>query len=663
MDRAEPLGFPPGGREAAWHGAPPPRAATAKAGAGEGARARLVAALAAALILSLLAALLWTGPSRAEGRAASTAAPDAPLAAEEVVVGWFPLPPYVVATEHGPPSGFAAEVLSEAARDAGLRPVFRALSGPGEALEAVREGRVQALALLGVADERRDVVAYTRPFLEVRTGLFADAEAAERLAAARGAGDLGGARVGYQAGAIGRVLAEGLPGAEPTPVVGFANLMEQLSEGDLDAVVLVDATFDRGVFALKRRGLFARVGPWLRVTPIALAVDRRLPALAQRLDHALEGMQSGGRLAEIEARWFGPPAPWWTPARIGYAAAAVLGVALALGAALLWRVRERERAGRLAEARRFGAEQARLAEALAFKNAELESRSRDIERLLYVVSHDLKSPLVSIGGFARRLDRHLDQAEPDKARAASERISRNVQAMSELIEGILRLGRAGAGAAQLDWVEVDAVADMVGEALSSRLERARARLLVMRPMPVVRADPVLLRQALQNLVENALRYGCPEPGMTVEIVSRSRGGLVEIGVRDEGPGVPEKDQERIFDLYRRGLGTAEAEEGSGLGLATVRKIAERHGGRVSVSSRPGAGATFWIGFPVGPDVALAAHAAQSASPEPRRSFQANPFAFAAPDPAPDPSAETAADASSGPAPRAGGDDDRQRTAA
>ena len=118
---------------------------------------------------------------------------------------------------------------------------------------------------------------------------------------------------------------------------------------------------------------------------------------------------------------------------------------------------------------------------------------------------------------------------------------------------------------------------------------------------------------------------------------------MEIGVRDEGPGVPEKDRERIFDLYRRGLGaSASEEEGAGLGLATVRKIAERHGGRGSVDSRPGRGATFWIGFPVGPDVALAEHASAVGAAEPGRSWQARPFSFAAP--------EAGAPACVGPAP-------------
>ncbi|SFI39652.1 sensor histidine kinase [Albimonas pacifica] len=592
--------------------------------------AALRAALGAALALALLAAIAWPRPAPAQEAGTTQAGALGPAAAE-VAVGWFPLPPYIIATEDGPPSGFGAEVLSQAARDAGLRPAFRALSGPAEALEALRDGRVQALAVFGVSQERLATVEYTRPFVEVRSGLFSSARMAETLAAARAAGDLQGARVGYQAGGLGRSLAEALPGAEPRSIVGFSNLMEQLASGRVDAVVLLEEAFDRGVFALDQQGRFARVGPWLRVTPMAIAVDRRLPGLARRFDQAIEGMQAGGRLAEIEDRWFGAPPSWWTRARIAWVSAATLAGALVLGAGLLWQVRERERAGRLAEARRFGAEQARLAEALAFKNAELESRSRDMERLLYVVSHDLKSPLVSIGGFARRLDRHLEQGDPEKARSAAERISRNVQAMSELIEGILRLGRAGAGEARLDWVEVDRVADSVAEALAGRLERARARLIVMRPLPVVRADEVLLRQALQNLVENALRYGCLEPGMTVEIISRSRGGLVEIGVRDEGPGVPEKDRERIFDLYRRGLGaSAASEEGAGLGLATVRKIAERHGGRVGLDSRPGRGVTFWIGLPVGPDATLAEHAAGAAGLPPGQSFEARPFAFAAP---------------------------------
>lgn len=569
-----------------------------------------------------------TAPSAAAAPAAAGAAsvtgpPPAPAPARaargaeaegeapgDVNVGYFPLPPYIIDAPGEVPAGFAADVLTEAARDVALRIVWRAYRDPGEALAGLRRGEVQVLATLGVSEERRESLSFTRPLAQVRVGLFADAADADRLEGAWADGDLAGARVGYQAGSLGGALAAALPNGAPVPVPGFLELVRRLAAGEVDAAILVESAFERGAYALDSAASFARVGPWLRESALAIGVDRRLPGLARRLDAGVEALMTGGRFAEIEARWFGPQASWWSRARIIAAAGvAILTGACGLGVAV-WMMRERDRARRLAEARRFGAEQARLAEALAFKNSELESRSRDIERLLYVVSHDLKSPLVSIGGFARRLERHLEQDDREKAAAAAERISRNVQAMSDLIEGILRMGRAGTGQARLEWVEVDAVADAVAEQLSGRLERARARLLVMRPLPVVRADPVLLRQALQNLVENALRYGCPEPGMTVEIVSRSRDGLVEIGVRDEGPGVTEADRAGIFDLYRRGLGAAASkEEGAGLGLATVRRIAERHGGRSTVESRPGRGATFWIGVPASTASATAALAA------------------------------------------------------
>jgi len=230
--------------------------------------------------------------------------------------------------------------------------------------------------------------------------------------------------------------------------------------------------------------------------------------------------------------------------------------------------------------------------------SDLRAKTAEMQQLLYVVSHDLKSPLVTIQGFADLMGRHLEAGFGERAAEAAQRVQRGVRTMSRLIDDILELSRLSSRALKLDRVNLRDVVDEVVESLELPIRHAQATVTVLESLPEhIFADRGQLLRVLLNLMGNALKYGCPEPGGTVQIGGEQDPTEVRVFVRDEGPGIAPEHHERVFELFQR-LGADG--EGTGLGLASVTKAMERHRGRAWVDSVPGAGATFWFALPNSP---------------------------------------------------------------
>ncbi len=224
----------------------------------------------------------------------------------------------------------------------------------------------------------------------------------------------------------------------------------------------------------------------------------------------------------------------------------------------------------------------------------LRAKTDELEQLLYVVSHDLKSPLVTISGFVGILARHIAAQDTEKQQDAIARIQRGATTMERLIDDLLEVSRISSRELELESVSVDEVAREVVESLEAPLSAAGATVVIGSPLPRVRADRSQLLRALLNLVHNAIKYGCPEPGATIHITAERSGHETRIRVADAGPGIDRQHHVRVFQLFQR-LSTDR--EGTGLGLATVAKIMERHGGRAGIDSVPGSGSSFWLAFP------------------------------------------------------------------
>lgn len=223
-------------------------------------------------------------------------------------------------------------------------------------------------------------------------------------------------------------------------------------------------------------------------------------------------------------------------------------------------------------------------------------RSDDIKTaLLRAVSHDLRSPLTAIATAGEALSSpSLTDGERTELAAA---VSGEAQRLSRLIDKLLDLSRLQGGAAdpRTDWVAVE---ELLRAAIEETPHAAGFNVGIDRDLPLVRADAAQLERAFANLLENAARYGGDHP---VAVRARAVGQRLLIRIVDQGPGIPGRELERIFEpFYRAPERRGDGHVGSGLGLAVVRGFVEANGGRVWAESLPGQGTTFVVELPVEP---------------------------------------------------------------
>ncbi len=215
------------------------------------------------------------------------------------------------------------------------------------------------------------------------------------------------------------------------------------------------------------------------------------------------------------------------------------------------------------------------------------------------VSHELKTPLAAIRGFAETLrDGALD--EPPTARRFTDRILSQCRRLQELLDDLLILSRLEGVDAALDRepVDLDAVARRAVELLAPAAREKRVEIEIQaEPVPAVQGDAGNLERLLLNLLDNAIKYNRPDGKITVRVARCGAEALLE--VNDTGIGIPAESIPRIFErFYRVDKGRAREEGGTGLGLAIVKHIAQAHGGQVDVESRAGRGSTFRVRLPL-----------------------------------------------------------------
>lgn len=226
-------------------------------------------------------------------------------------------------------------------------------------------------------------------------------------------------------------------------------------------------------------------------------------------------------------------------------------------------------------------------------------KNKDLETLLFVTSHDLKEPLRAIESFSLLLqDRYADRLD-DKGKDFLRRIVRATQRLDQLLTDILNLSRAQRMEAPTQEVEAEALVGEVLRRLESQIKDTRARVVVRSPLPRVTVNVTWATQGLYNLIANALKFARPGEAPDIEIAAYEPTGQAEEGlqglvVSDRGPGIPPEHRERIFQLFARIVGREV--EGTGAGLAIVRQVAERHGGRAWVEARQGGGSNFIMTF-------------------------------------------------------------------
>jgi signal transduction histidine kinase len=238
---------------------------------------------------------------------------------------------------------------------------------------------------------------------------------------------------------------------------------------------------------------------------------------------------------------------------------------------------------------------------------ELKHSNKELDDFAYVVSHDLKEPLRGVASFAELLMLDYSEKLDDEARSRLETVKRLSLRMQKLIETLLHYSRVGKKKPEMKGNDLGALLEEVLDSLKVSIDESGAQVRIQKVMPIVKCDRVQMSEVFTNLIANAIRYN-DKTEKLVEIGWYKRaggGGETDLAisgyvadgecvfyVRDNGIGIAAKDHEAVFTIFKRLNSRNQYGEGTGAGLTIVRKIIERHGGRIWIESEVGVGSTF-----------------------------------------------------------------------
>ncbi len=230
------------------------------------------------------------------------------------------------------------------------------------------------------------------------------------------------------------------------------------------------------------------------------------------------------------------------------------------------------------------------------KVEQISDVNRELEAFSYSVSHDLRAPLRHISGFANKLERHLGDQADERAHHYIGVISQSARRMGQLIEDLLVFSRLGRGAMRMQPVDMQTVVEEARTMAESDIEGRRIEWKIA-PLPVVVGDENMLRMVWQNLLSNAVKYTGNCDVARIEVTTdRRKDGTYQFSVIDNGAGFDMAYAGKLFGVFQR-LHRASEFEGTGIGLANVRRIVARHGGKVWAKAALGDGATFSFSLP------------------------------------------------------------------
>jgi PAS domain S-box-containing protein len=241
-------------------------------------------------------------------------------------------------------------------------------------------------------------------------------------------------------------------------------------------------------------------------------------------------------------------------------------------------------------------EREKLVSALVARGAELARSNRELEQFTYIASHDLQEPLRMVGSYTQLLQRRYGDKLDADAKEFLQYAQDGAARMRDLIDDLLAYSRVGTRPAPFQRVALKALLDRVLSNLRGAIEQSHGTVTV-GVLPEVEGDPTQLAQIFQNLIGNALKFHGPNPPH-VQVTAVRDGTNWKFAVKDDGIGIAPEYQDRIFVIFQR-LHSREEYPGTGIGLAIVRKVVERHGGRIWVESsgKPGEGTSFLFTLP------------------------------------------------------------------
>lgn len=224
-------------------------------------------------------------------------------------------------------------------------------------------------------------------------------------------------------------------------------------------------------------------------------------------------------------------------------------------------------------------------------NLKLENKSRENQQFVYTVSHDLKSPLVTIGAFARKLKQEVSLT--DKQSHWLKRVIENAEHMSCLLKDLLCLSRMANVEIHKKLLNVQEVFQKQLNALEKQVQESKAEIVINQTLHYIKANETMFAQCLYNLVNNAIAYKDPARNLVIEIATEETADAIIVIFKDNGIGIDKKYHEQVFRLFQ----SLNSDTGTGVGLTIVKTVIKRHNGFIELDSEVGKGSTFRLAFP------------------------------------------------------------------
>ncbi len=502
-------------------------------------------------------------------------------------------PPLYGQDSQGRPTGFAVDLLEAMAKEAGFTIDYVVTENWGTAAQLVRDNKADLIPGFGINDYRRAEFDFSVPVESIPVRAFvknndrrirriADLSSDRFVTAVinEGAAHVelrrrGGFRLALQS-TVDEGLNDLLAGSVDAFIFPEPVLLQKLRSMDLAGFV---EAVDEPLLTLKRGYLFRPGDPYL-------------PSFNQRL----EGLVQSAVYTDLLNKWYGKPDPFWTIQRAVFYM--LLLLAMLAAALVIWK----------------NYSVGRVNSRLRRSEKHLAVRNRELEQLVYVASHDLRSPLVNVDGFSRELEyslkdiaallkadihdpaavEQLVRSELSDMQQSLERIRKSTRQMDRLIKGLLKLSRSVRGALQVQTIDMNRLIQDLSASFAFQIDQLDIELTI-GDLPPCRGDISQVSQVFANLIDNAIKYRDQKRQTRIHISGEVKKESVLYRVADNGIGIADNHQGNIFELFHR-LNPADG-EGEGLGLTAVKQILARLDGDIQVESQLGDGTVFIITLP------------------------------------------------------------------
>jgi len=506
-----------------------------------------------------------------------------PFASSKIIFGIDKNYPPHEFVEDGMVRGFNVDIMKAIAKEMNESMEIKPMVW-SDAVKALENGSIDVLCM-AENEERRQYFDFSKPILTLKLAIFVR----EGTTGIEDIHDLSMHSVGVEAGDISEeYLKSHAIHAYIVEADSQNEAMALLAKGEVTAFF---GNYYTGIYLIQKHGYknINVIGKSVEIGDRAIAVRKGNHELLERINSSIDAIMANGVYDEIYQKWYGTKVyvqhgfPSWVVKSI-FIFTSFIAAAVAILA--VWnRTLTRKIEERTAELREYQ----------NYLEKMVDEKTMETKFLSHRLAHDLKAPLRSIKTFSSLfLDEHGDKIS-EEGKDMIKRIRDASERMEEILEKLMNYSKVEEREVKKRRLNMNLLVKEVINEMEDEITKRNADIMVEK-LPYIHADHEIMKEVIYNLIHNAIKFVPSDRKPMVKIDGEKKEGNVRIYVRDNGIGIPEEKKEEIFSLFTR-LHGREEYEGTGIGLAIVKKGVEKMGGRVGIKSKEGEGSTFWIELP------------------------------------------------------------------